>query len=250
MNLETRTADQDSSHSVPDVSSSADPPTHTAAPGGLHGEVSLLIQTRQAQRLVLGRNRQSDKPEIIGLLRFAQLVRRIWLAAMLDDPYADGYLIRILETLEAAGDAIQASRRQVSELLESCQQLEIAVAQSVSPLRVPLQFANPYGYLGAYLLSDYDELVCTALTARHVALVSRDHSDRITRQGAGRIRSAFASPLGWTQLGITRDDLRQDNARARAAQEKMGPLPPDIVEGERRARIAPAIRKSATVIWK
>jgi hypothetical protein len=73
--------------------------------------------------------------------------------------------------------------------------------------------------------------------------VSRGRSDQILQQSAGRVRGALASPLGWKHLGITRDDLRQDNARARQARDQMGELPADILEGECRARIAPAIRK-------
>ena len=42
-----------------------------AAPGALRGQVWLTVQTRQAQRLIRGRNGNANKPAIIGLVGFA-----------------------------------------------------------------------------------------------------------------------------------------------------------------------------------
>ena len=49
--------------------------------------------------------------------------------------------------------------------------MEVTVAASQHPCRFYLQFANPYAYRGAQLVSEYDRLVCTALTARHIGLL-------------------------------------------------------------------------------
>jgi hypothetical protein len=58
-------------------------------PGVLCGGAVLTLQTRQAQRLVKGRGYSADKPAIIGLIGFANLVRSVWHGARADDPYAD-----------------------------------------------------------------------------------------------------------------------------------------------------------------
>lgn len=215
-----------------------------AKPGGLRGGASLVVQTRQAQRLVYGRSEQKDKPAIIGLVQFGMLMRRIWISAMVDDPYADWYLLRVLDCLEEARSEIRSLHRKINQQLQALSGIEITVAQSAAPVRVPLQFANPYGYMGSYLIADYDDLVRAILTARHVGLISRDHGEQMIHRGARQVRRAFASPLGWKHLAVNREGLRQNNQRAQQAREKMGELPEDILEGTRRARIAPEIRKA------
>ena len=221
------------------------PPPAEQRPAGLHGEARLVIQTRQAQRLVRGRARQNDRPEIIGLVRFATLVRRIWLAAAEDDPYADGSLIRIHAIMEDVHAALQAAREPVEALLQTREGIEIPVAQSLSPIHVPMQFATPYGYLAAYLIAEYDRLVRTALTARHVGLLDQARSERLIHRGARRVRGVLAAPLAWKYLGISREDCRHNTERARQARERMGELPLEVLEGTQRAPIAPDIRKIA-----
>lgn len=214
-----------------------------AKPGGLRGGASLVVQTRQAQRLIYGRGEQQDKPAIIGLVQFGMLMRRIWTSAMLDDPYADWYLLRVLDCLEEARSEIRSLHQNTNQRLEAMPGIEITVAQSASPVRVPLHFANPYGYMGSYLIADCDDLVRAILTARHVGLISRDHGEQMIHRGARQVRRAFALPSGWRHLAINREDLRQNNQRAQQAREKMGELPEDILEGTRRSKIAPEIRK-------
>ena len=60
----------------------------------------LTLQTRQAQRLVKGRSYSADRPAIIGLIGFANLVRSVWHGARADDPYADWWMLKIHEALE------------------------------------------------------------------------------------------------------------------------------------------------------
>jgi integrating conjugative element protein (TIGR03761 family) len=125
-----------------------------ASLGNLQGAATLVIQTRQAQHLLNGRAKRKDKAGIIGLNHFSRLIRSIWMAASHDDPYADWYLVRILEGIEDA-------RAEFARLHQDCQQrlhcirgVEIDLAHSASPSRVPLNFATPYGYMGAYLIAD------------------------------------------------------------------------------------------------
>ncbi len=212
-------------------------------PGTLRCDACLVIQTRQAQRLVYGRKQVEQQPGIIGLVRFGMLMKRIWVSAMLDDPYADWYLLQIDETLEAGRVEIQQSKAQIDELLSSTRGVEIGVAHSLKPARVPLQFANPYGYMGAYLVGDYDELVCAVLTARHVGLLGRDSAEQMLHRGGRLIRRAFLLPTQWKHYAVDRNDLQQNNQRAQAAHTAMGELPQDVVEGTRRARHAPEIRQ-------
>ncbi|MFA7667926.1 MAG: TIGR03761 family integrating conjugative element protein [Burkholderiaceae bacterium] len=237
-------ADNKTSRALPDNADPAvDYKTVAERPGTLRGDACLVIQTRQAQRLVYGRKLVGQQPGIIGLVRFGMLMKRIWVSAMLDDPYADWYLLQIDETLETGRVEIRQSRNQIDELLGSARGVEITVAHSLKPARVPLQFANPYGYMGAYLVGDYDELVCAVLTARHVGLLSRDHAEQMLQRGGRLIRRTFLLPTQWKHCAVDRTDLEQNNQRAQAARAAMGELPQDVLEGTHRARHAPEIRQ-------
>lgn len=216
-------------------------------PGTLRGDACLVIQTRQAQRLVYGRRQSGEQPGIIGLVRFGMVMKRLWIAAMLDDPYADWFLLQVHEGLETGHGEIRIMKTEMDTLLRSTRGVEIMIAHSLKPARVPLQFANPYGYMGAYLVGDFDELVCTVLTARHVGLVGRDSAEQILYRGGRLIRRAFLLPTRWKHCAVDREDVRQDNQRAQAARDAMGDLPQAILDGTRRAPHAPEIRdRSAT----
>lgn len=218
----------------------------TAKPGGLRGGASLLVQTRQAQRLIHGRAESDSKAAIVGLVRFGMLMRRIWTAATVDDPYADWFLVRILDALEKSREEIEAMHKEIRKLLHAMQGIEIDIATSTAPVRVPLNFANPYGYMGAYLVADYDDFVRTVLTVKHVGLVSRNAGEQMVHRGSRLVRRAFAVPLGWKHFAIARNDIRQNNQRAQQALDKMGELPQEILEGTLRSRIAPEIHKVST----
>lgn len=240
----TRNADEPTARELPDNADPAvDYKTVADRPGTLRGDACLVIQTRQAQRLVYGRKQSGEQPGIIGLVRFGMLMKRIWVSAMLDDPYADWYLLQIDETLEAGRVEIRQSKTQIDALLSSARGVEIGVAHSLKPARVPLQFANPYGYMGAYLVGDYDELVCAVLTARHVGLLGRDSAEQMLHRGGRLIRRAFLLPTEWKHCAVDRTDLQQNNQRAQTARAAMGELPQEVLEGTRRAHHAPEIRQ-------
>ena len=216
--------------------------TTAVSPGTLRGDARLAIQTKQAQRLVHGRRHTNDTPGIIGLVQFGNLMRRIWTAAAADDPYADWALLRVHEALDAGRATIAALHAKVETLLQARTGVSIQIAHSVQPIDVPLQFANPYGYMGAYLIADFDTLVRGVLTARHVGLLARVDAERMLNTAAGAVRSAFARATAWKYCAVTRSDLHQSTQRAARAQQVMGDLPHDILEGTHRAAHAPEIR--------
>jgi len=213
-------------------------------PGALRSLVTMQIQTRQAQRLVHGRRAEGGKPAIIGLVRFAALLRPVWAGAAADDPYADWRLVLVERELVTAREHLQQSRDHVERLLEGAPAVDITVAQSVEPVKVDLVFNNPYAYHGAYLLGEYDALVRAILTARHVGLMDRDTTERLLRDGGRAVRRAYAAAQGYRYLGVTRDDVRQGTARAARARELMEPVPQEVVDGTLRASMAPEVRQS------
>lgn len=224
--------------------------TAAAKPGTLRGEASLEIQTRQAQRLVYGRQRTDEKEQIIGLVRFGLNMKRIWSSATRDDPYADWTLLQVEAALTNARETVAQIQTETETRLSSAASgINIQVAHSLEPVRVPLQFSNAYGYMGAYLIADFDQLVCTMLTARHVGLVSREESAKKLHQAARMVRHAFFLSALWRFSLVNRDDIRANNPKAVKAKEMMsamGELPGKVLSGESRAHISPQIQRSAS----
>lgn len=215
--------------------------TAASQPGGLRSQASMVIQTRQAQRLVEGRDKTG--PTIIGMTAFGRRTRNLWLSAQNDDPYADWFLIRIEEAIEAARAFIQEKNKAMRQLLSVMEGVKIDVAVSTAPVAIPLQFTNPYGYMGAYLIADFDELVRWVLTARHFGLIDRGKSLEVLNGASRPIRRAFHYVVEWHFTSINREDVRKATAAAKHAAQVMGELPQDILDGTRRARHAPDIRK-------
>lgn len=218
----------------------------TDRPGALRGEVWITIQTRQAQRLVTGRKPTPDKPAIIGLTRFGSLTSLLHFCARLDDPYADWWLLKVEAALDQASAQIERMRQQVEALLAEHPGMQIELAESLEPVRIPLKFGNPYAYQGARLLTDFDALIRALLTARHVGFLDRDRTEKQLHLSGRAIRRALACAVGFKNQSTRRKDLEQNTARAMKARECMGEVPPDIMDRSRRARLAPEPASTTT----
>lgn len=210
-------------------------------PGVLRGGATLTLQTHQAQRLVKGRGYSAEKPAIIGLIGFANLLRSIWHGARADDPYADWWLLKVHAALEQAEQTIAACEQELTVQLATLDALEVVAPVSVKPVRVPLHFSNPYAFRAARLLGAYDSLARTALSVRHIGLMPRDEVERALHLGGRQVRRALQSAVGYRLLGVTRGELAHGTHQTAAASAAMGELPDDVLSGERRAPYAPRI---------
>jgi len=223
----------------PDERLRANRTTVAEAPGALHGQVWLTLQTHQAQQLINGREGTPDKPPIIGLTGFANRLRVIWQAARDDDPYADWWLIKVHEAIDATATLFRRRQAALNETLEQMTAMEVTVAASQHPVRVDLQFANPYAYRGAQLVAAYDRLVCTALTARHIGLLEGQACVAVQRACARKLRALFLIPQRYRLLKIDRETVRTAMGRSAEARQRMGDLPADILSGEYQAPLVP-----------
>lgn len=228
---------------MPDRSSgSVDESEHKAErPGALRGGATLTLQTRQAQRLVKGRNYTADKPAIIGLIGFASLLRPIWHGARADDPYADWWMLKVHEALERAQQELVAAERAITTQFEAIGAIEVAAPVSIKPARIALNFSNPYAFRAARLVGRYDGLVRMVLSARHVGLLARDEAQRALHLGGRQVRRALQSAVGYRFVRVTRLDIVQGTAKAQQARDVMGEVPNDILAGTCRAPCAPAV---------
>lgn len=212
-------------------------------PGDLRSETRMTIQTRQAQKLVVGRKSADHVEPIIGLLDFGRRMKLIWLSAEADDPFADWFLVKIEQSLKESQALIQTKTDWLDARLREIQGFDIQVAHSLQPLQVPIYFQNPYGYMGAYLISDYDALARSVFTARHIALIDRAVAEQLLQITGKAIRRTFNLAAQWKFTGVTREDVLAQTSNALRASGLLGVCPEPILSKTQRAKISPLIRE-------
>ena len=210
----------------------------------LRSDVWISLQTRYAQLLVRGRVTKG-KPPIVGLIRFADMLRIIWYAAQANDPYADWWLIKIHDALSSFDKRIEKERKHLQELLSAREGFRIVPAHLRDPFRVNLRFSSPYAYRAAQALVQFDGFVRDSLAAEHVGILPRRTAQDGIHSVATKLRSLFHIPCRYRHLGIDRANPVSFDGDGETAKRFMGEIPPDILNGTRRAAFAPPINKNA-----
>lgn len=215
--------------------------------GSLRSAMSLTLHTHHASRIWHGRAASEGKPGIVGLNGFIAIANKIKRGAEQDDPYSDWWMLRVEEKLTQTKDSLQTLREQVDQVLADVPPaLSLGENMNVQPVKLPLFVNAQLGFLAVYLLADYDDLARKLILAHHTALIDRSTLERWLNEGAHALRSLFSLAQQYRYSGCTRDDFASRNAAARAALEKLGDLPQDVLEGTLRSRYAPPIiRRSA-----
>ncbi len=211
-------------------------------PGNVRTKGKFTVHTQIAHRLFFGRKRAKGIEPIIGLVQFSSKINLIYVAASNGDPYADYRLIQIEDALSNALEIVKKNDSDLSELLGNDINIEILPSESVEPESLEIEFKTPYGYLGVRLLSSFDQLVLKALAARHAALIFNDDWKQFVNLSARKIRHALSLADAYRFSGASRDDFAANNQRATEAIEKFGELPPEVIDGTKRAKSAPKIR--------
>jgi integrating conjugative element protein (TIGR03761 family) len=219
----------------------------------------IYLHTSTAKKLVHGRrptphtgNTPPTKKEaskeagIIGLFRYADMIRIIRDAAVADDPYADWWLIQITERLEELQQEIsQHQQNYDAKLSARAAHVRHHVGVSFEPVPVPITFHNPYAWRAAYLVIDYDTLVRTGAKVKEAGLMIPSDTARINSLTESSMRALFQFVSLWKNLSLTRDDVRQNTQRAQQARAAMGEgLPQDVLDGTWRDQYAPAIKRA------
>ncbi len=218
------------------------PRTIVEQPGGLRSETRMTIQTRQAQKIVVGRRRGKDIQPIIGLLDFGRRMKLLWLSAQADDPYADWYMLKIEESINEAKTVIIEKKQWLDEVLNAMDGFDVGIAHSLEPIQVSIVFQNPYGYMGAYLVSDYDALCCSVFTASHIGLIDRKMANSIMNAAGKSIRRTFDMVAKWKFTGVTREDVDLKTPSGIRALDTYGECPEPVLSKTKRATISPEIR--------
>jgi integrating conjugative element protein (TIGR03761 family) len=219
------------------------PRTIGEQPGGLRSETRMTIQTRQAQKIVVGRRSGKGVQQIIGLLNFGRRMKLLWLSAQADDPYADWYLLRIEDAINEAKVVIREKKQWLDNVLNSMEGFDVGIAHSLEPIQVSIVFQNPYGYMGAYLVADYDALCCSVFTASHIGLIDRKTANNIMGAAGKSLRRTFDLVAQWKFTGVTREDIQVKNPSGIRAIETYGECPEPVLAKTKRATISPEIRE-------
>lgn len=240
------------------------PPTHednadpivpprqvSTRPGWVRTKAEIVLHTNIAHRLFYGR-RRNDKEKIkaiIGLVRFSINVNNIFECASHDDPWADAVLVDIEKRFSATNKLVKENTEVLDQLLDGMEGLRICINESVSPVTLPVEFRTVYGFMGARLLGQFDNLVRQGLVARHVGLIFKDDWGKLVMEAGKKIRDLFFLSTRYRYTGVTRNDVATNNEIARRALEKNGKLSQNILEGahEFRAKHAPYIRQTGNL---
>lgn len=215
--------------------------TKSQTPGSLRGDSAIKLETVQAQLLYTGRKKRPDAEEILGLRGFGFLLVPIWNSVRSEtpDPYGEYWLIKIEQALSDRTAEIDLVVDELRQLSESATKRSFTDTHSVEPLEIPLRFSVPHAHKGAEMLARYDNLCLLALQSHHYGLLTDQQVKDYVYGGGHAVRSVFEVPKTWRQLGITRDDLKQKNAKALQAIEAMGELPQELINGELRPALTP-----------
>ncbi|APQ10982.1 integrating conjugative element protein [Pseudomonas oryzihabitans] len=215
--------------------------------GSLRSSIDLTLHTHHASRLWFGRQRVDNKPGMIGLSGFANIINRITASAAKDDPYADLYLIMIEEKIEESEQEMTAIDQRLDQIMAMLpKQLDVGTNLSIQPLKVPLYLNSPLAFRGVYLLTQYDELVRRILLAAHIGLIDTRSKELWLDEGAAVLRRLYGVGQRYKGYsGASRDDMAANNARAINAKEMYAflEMPKDVLEGTRRSKFAPAIQR-------
>jgi integrating conjugative element protein (TIGR03761 family) len=210
--------------------------------GALRSTMQLTLHTHHASRIWHGRAAAEGRPGIIGLNGFVSIMNKMKRGAEQDDPYSDFWMLRIEEKLEQTKARLQELREQVDRALADIPAaLSLGENLNVQPVKLPLFINAQLGFMAVYLLADYDDLARRLILAHHTALIDRHTLERWLNDGGHALRSLFSLAQQYRYSGTQRDDFAGNNAAARAAREKFGDLPQDVLEGLRRSRFAPPI---------
>lgn len=210
--------------------------------GSLRSAMSLTLHTHHASRIWHGRAPSEGRAGIIGLNGFVSLMNKMKRGSEQDDPYSDWWMLRVEEKLAQTKASLQALREQVDQALADVPPaLSLGENLNVQPVKLPLFVNAQLGFMAVYLLADYDDLARKLILAHHTALIDRSTLERWLNDGAHALRSLFSLAQQYRYSGTQRDDFAANNAAARAALEKYGALPQDVLEGTRRSRFAPPL---------
>ena len=180
-----------------------------------------------------------------GVFYFNKQVREIWYAAEQDDPYADLFLLRIYDALITTRREIRQKIKYYQDYIQGEVNLQWKIILSDEPIKIKLNFMLSYGYMAADLIADFDNFACLIYSGKMLGVMLDKPINDLLQQIGDKIKATFELPQKWIKIEVTREDIQQNNDRAKFACEHMGLINEKVLTGELRAPFSPKIKKSA-----
>ncbi len=213
------------------------------------GDDALLLHTRDAYRLFMGRGRSPDGRggfPIVGGRKAAAALLALWNLSSRNNPYADWLLIQFMEQAEALRKKLRDGSNALADRLQeqANRGFVIKVAVSTQPQSLHLGFRSPYGYEIAFIIADFDWATRHIRTLAMKALLSTNAEAQLIRDLRQEARRIFAAVVRGQRIllnerlvTLSRNDWLSSDASAKArvagAQELLGELPPDVFQQKR-----------------
>lgn len=226
-------------------------PDELQSPGPVIPKATIRLHTKIAHQLFFGRS--GDAAHAFrdqSFSMFANNLNALWTCSKNDDPYADAKLIQIEEQINLVRTRVTELLKSLDNLLGSLEDAGIRVDahESIRPVDIPISFRAVHAAVTAQLLGLVDRAIQKALMGRNFGLVTAQDWQRILDQSVAPMRHLFKLAR-FRASGATRDDFAANNARAAAAEEKLGQLPADILAGLRRPQLGPRQHASTSLLY-
>lgn len=202
-------------------------------------EISLVLHNPIAQSLIKG----SWSYKRMGLLQFAKLMQSLWQAAKKDDPYAEWYLMRTYEQITLLKEEAKKVELLCQEKFTRLRGLEVQVIDNLKPIKFPLKFSTPFGYMAAYLLADLDYIFRQTNILKRLGILLEENQKPV--YFVQKIHLLFSHARQWQYTGVTRKDIRENNQMAQKAGDLMGKIPATILNREFRFLFLPRMASQA-----
>ena len=220
--------------------------------GHYQHDIEVFLNSKHTLRLVGGRNGDPNAAEewarhdVIGLVKYAPAVIRLYRLAYSDNPYVDEALIkleaRIIEAEEYYSNQIQKLKRIIADIPSNTVIQEV---KSTKPFHLKPKFGgNPYANKGVLLLASFDRLMTLMETCRSNFLIKRKVASDIEYHGKRFVRRVFVFPGEFKPCDVTRADVIAGNGRAKAIIEERGNVSEDVLNKKIAPEYGPVSQES------
>ncbi|MEQ1968451.1 PFL_4669 family integrating conjugative element protein [Xenorhabdus nematophila] len=218
--------------------------------GVLKSSLTIELHTHYAIRLWAGRRREeiSKMHQVAEILGMPQVIKRagsISVDATADNPYADAWLVKLEQMLEAASAHLQQSLATLQDTLNAVpKQITLSSVSSVEPLNIGVYSHSPLGYRCVWLLVGYDQLAMKTFQAFHYGLIARADRDAFLHNGSRAIRQIYGLVRSYRSLAVTRQDIAEKTPAGLEAIKLLGEPHPDILSGKQRSAFSSPLRST------
>jgi integrating conjugative element protein (TIGR03761 family) len=192
----------------------------------LTAEHKLILHTELAKVVFNGTWNQGR----IGLIQFASVMRLMWRAAREDDPYAEWFLLKIYDAIEKAKKQIKHYESLLQQQMSQMRGFKIDLFKNPEPIQQSLRFATPFAFMGAMLLEHFDYVNRQLYTLQRVGLLAKNNL--VPAHLLKEVQKVFVLSMGWKYTGVTRQDMLENNPKAKKAIELFGELPAGVLNKE------------------